>query len=82
MSEAQLRSFIKGRFRGYRDDMSADADLSGIVDSLGLFELVEFVESSSNIRIPTADFQPVRFASIRNIMTLVEELRLRSGALR
>ena len=80
MNEAQLRSYMKTRFRGYRDDLSADADLSGVVDSLGLFELVEFVESASEIRIPMADFQPVKFSSIRNILALVDELRARSIA--
>jgi acyl carrier protein len=82
MTEAQLRSYLKSRFRGYRDDISAEADLSGIVDSLGLFELVEFVEGSAKLKIPMADFQPVRFSSIRNIMALVDDLRARNGAMR
>jgi acyl carrier protein len=82
MDESQLRTYLKSRFRGYHDGMSAEADLSGIVDSLGLFELVEFVEGASGVRVPVADFQPIRFSSIRNILTLVGELRARAGAMR
>ena len=82
MNEADLRVYLKNRFRGFRDEFSADADLSGIVDSLGLFELVEFVEESANLKIPMADFQPVRFSSINSILNLVEELKARNAVTR
>jgi acyl carrier protein len=78
MNETQLRTYLKGRFRGYNDQLTADADLTAVVDSLGLFELVEFVENSSGVRIPAADFRPGRFASIRGILSFVDELRERA----
>ena len=82
MNETDLRAYLKNRFRGYRDELSADADLSGIVDSLGLFELVEFVESTAGLKIGMADFQPVRFSSISSILALVDELRARQAVAR
>jgi acyl carrier protein len=75
MNEAPLRSYLKRRFRGYQDDLPSNADLSGIVDSLGLFELIEFVEEEYDLKVPMADFRPARFSSIREILTLVDELK-------
>lgn len=80
MDEARLRRYLKDRFRNYRDDLPADADLSGTVDSLGLFELAAFVEQEFAIRIPTIDFTPARLSSINNILALVEDLRARSAS--
>jgi acyl carrier protein len=82
MNETQLRNYLKGRFRGYNDNLAGDADLTGVVDSLGLFELVEFVEGASGVRIPPMDFRPARFASIDGILAFVDELRERESATR
>lgn len=79
MNEERFRSYLKSRFQGYSDDLPADADLAGIVDSLGLFELVEFVEQEAGLTIPMADFRPARFSSIRAVLTFVDELRERSA---
>jgi acyl carrier protein len=81
MNEDRLRAYLKGRFRGYRDDLPVDAELSGIVDSLGLFELVEFVEQTFDVRIPMAEFRPGRFSSIREILDFVDDLRSRETRL-
>jgi acyl carrier protein len=80
MNESKLRTYLKGRFARYSDDLGADSDLDGIVDSLGLFELVEFVESESGVRIPMAEFRPARFSSIREILAFVDELRGQESA--
>jgi acyl carrier protein len=77
VNEAPLRSYLKSRFRGYQDDLPSNADLAAVVDSLGLFELIEFVESEYEVKVPMADFRPARFSSIREILTLVDELKKR-----
>jgi acyl carrier protein len=82
MTEERLRRYLKDRFRNYRDDLATDADLTGIVDSLGLFELVEFVEREFGIAIPTEDFTPARFASIQSILALIDDLRTRGARAR
>ena len=73
--EQRLREFLKDRFHSYSDALATSAPLNDIVDSLGLFELVEFVERTWAIRVPTADFSPQRFSSIHNILELVAELQ-------
>ena len=73
--EQRLRAFLKDRFHSYSDALATSAPLDDIVDSLGLFELVEFVERTWEIRVPTADFSPQRFSSIRNILDLISELQ-------
>lgn len=75
MHELKLREFIKSRFPGYHDALAANDDLSGIVDSLGLFDLVAFVESEFHVSIPTAMFSPDHFATIQRILDFIEELQ-------
>jgi acyl carrier protein len=77
MNETPLRAFLKSRFYKYDDNIASGANLSDIVDSLGLFELVEFVESEYQVKVPMTEFRPARFSSIREILTLVEELKKR-----
>jgi acyl carrier protein len=72
--EVRLRDFLRQRFHNYRDDFGADEDLTSVVDSLGLFELVEFVEQEYSVSIPAAEFSPRRFSSIHGILSLVDEL--------
>jgi acyl carrier protein len=75
MQERKLREFIKSRFPGYHDGLDANDDLTGIVDSLGLFELVAFVESEFAVAIPTAMFSPDRFTTIQRTVDFIEELQ-------
>jgi acyl carrier protein len=75
-AEAQrIDSFLRSRFPTYADDLQLDAPLERHVDSLGLFDLVEWVESTYAIRIPTEAFSPRRFASVRSILLTVNEFR-------
>ena len=75
MNEEKLRTFLQERFPGYRDELQLDGDLSGVVDSLGLFELVAFVESEFNVSIPTAMFSPDRFTTLRRTLEFITELQ-------
>ncbi len=43
-TETKLRQFLKERFGKYRDETKTSDSLEDTVDSLGLFELVSFVE--------------------------------------
>ncbi len=73
--EQRLREFLKERFGNYRDDLKASDSLDGVVDSLGLFELVEFIEREFTVSVPNVEFSPRRFSSIDGILQLVNELR-------
>jgi acyl carrier protein len=74
--EKILRTFLKERFGNYRDTLAAEDPLDGVVDSLGLFELVEFIEREFQISVPTEEFSPRRFSSISVILNTIEELRV------
>jgi acyl carrier protein len=60
---------------GYRDSLAPADSLANVIDSLGLFDLVEFVENEFGVSIPNDEFSPRRFASIESILGLVDELK-------
>ncbi len=77
----QIRAFILENFplarkREIRDDGQLLG--SGIVDSLGVLEVVAFVEREFQITVNDEELLPENFHSIDCITTLVE--RKRSGA--
>lgn len=74
-NEERLRGFLREKFPGYDDSFGASDDLSQVVDSLGLFDLLEFVEREFGVEVPTAEFSPQRFSSIDGILAFVEELQ-------
>ena len=73
--EAKIRKFLKERFRDYRDEIGQADKLDGVVDSLGLFELVTFLEEEFSLSIPNEEFSPNLFSSIENILKVVDEFR-------
>lgn len=76
-SEQRLRQFLKSRFPRFSDKVGLDDPLDRIVDSLGLFDLVEWVEQSWSIKIPNEEFSPRRFATLREILATIQEFQLR-----
>jgi len=74
--EKRLRRFLKERFGDYRDDISATDPLDGVVDSLGLFELVAFIEEDFSVSIPNEEFSPQLFSSIEKILQVIDEFRI------
>lgn len=76
--EKRLRQFLKERFGGYRDNIGAADPLDGVVDSLGLFELVAFIEEDFSVSIPNEEFSPQLFSSIEKILQVIEEFRVTS----
>ena len=49
----------------------------GIVDSMGLMQIMGFVEERTGVRIPDDDVRPANFATVTAITSLVERLRTR-----
>ena len=73
-----LRSFVLEHFPAARRiDLPADAPLldSGIVDSLGILELVNFVTETFEITVSDEDLQPENFHSIDRLASFVERRR-------
>jgi len=71
--ETIVRDFLKSRFRGYSDDLGVDQQLSTILDSLGQFEFIEFVEQKFGFKIPHEEFRPDRFSTIRTVLQTIQE---------
>lgn len=71
--ESTLRRYLKERFKNYHDGIAAGDILEDVVDSMGLFELVDFIEQEFGISIPNEEFSPQRFESIESILQLIAE---------
>jgi acyl carrier protein len=73
--ENKLRAYLQQRFGSYHEGIQVDDSLEGIVDSIGLFELVEFIEKNFNVSIPNQEFSPQRFSSITSILATIDEFK-------
>ena len=52
---------------------------SGLIDSMGLFRLITFLEETFNIRIPESDMVAENFQSVSKISEHVEKLLEKTG---
>ncbi|MGY0611410.1 MULTISPECIES: acyl carrier protein [unclassified Luteimonas] len=73
--KATIKPFILNNFL-FTDDSGAVADdtsliRGGIVDSTGILELIEFLESAYDIRVSPEEMVPANFDSIDSISTFL-----------
>jgi acyl carrier protein len=71
-----VRQFIHNQFPLSRRRPLGDADPlleSGIVDSLGVLDIVGFIESEFRIVVDDDDLTPENFQSIRRMTAFVEK---------
>jgi acyl carrier protein len=63
------------------EEIEDDTELikSGILNSLGIFELVCFLETEFEIEIPEERFVPENFSSVAVIAELIRELTVKNG---
>jgi len=73
--ETAVRNFLASRFSGYHGGLAPEDPLDRVVDSLGLFDLVEWVEGSFGISIPNEEFSPQKFSSISAICKTISDFR-------
>ncbi len=73
--ETKVRAFLKSRFPGFEESVAADASLESFVDSLGVFDVAEWVEQTFRVRIPNEEFTPRRFATVGSIVRTIQEFR-------
>jgi acyl carrier protein len=71
----RVRQFIKDTF--LVDEVGDDDSFlaNGIIDSLGVMQLVTFVESEYGVRVADTDLVPDNFDSISRVAAYVERLR-------
>ncbi|HWO42208.1 MAG TPA: acyl carrier protein [Candidatus Eisenbacteria bacterium] len=76
--EEQLRAFIKRKFPSMRSrELTAGEALlaNGIIDSLGVLDLVAFIEESFGISVSDEDLVPENFETIERLTAFVESRR-------
>lgn len=75
----QLRQFIRDSF--LVDEFSDDESFlgGGLIDSLGILQLVSFVESQYAITVADTDLTPANFDSVSKLAAYVER-RVRDKA--
>jgi acyl carrier protein len=71
--EKRIRQFLKERFGSYHETIGLTDSLDSIVDSMGLFELVSFLEQEFSMNLPNEEFSPQRFSTIEGILNIIEE---------
>jgi acyl carrier protein len=80
---AMIRSFVLQRYPAARKhplDDHAALLTSGIIDSLGMLDLVGFLEKSFAIQLSDDELTPENFASIASLTLFVEMKRAQIGA--
>lgn len=80
---SSIRSFILQHFPAARKSLVDDQVpllSSGIVDSLGMLDLVSFLEKSFSIQIADEELTPENFATVATLASFVQTKRPRVGA--
>jgi acyl carrier protein len=75
---SEIRSFIIQKFPGARKRTVSDVTPlleSGIIDSLGILDVVTYLEHSFQIQVVDEDLVPENFATIQSIAFFVEQKR-------
>jgi acyl carrier protein len=71
-----ITQFIRENFIAGRSDVIIDPDQSliesGIMDSTGVLELVEFLESTYEIRVEDEELVPENLETISNILKFLQ----------
>ena len=74
--EMTIREFLSDNFFVEADEFALPADASltqgGTIDSMGVLELIMFIEQHFGIRIPDADTTPENLDTISRIVSYVE----------
>ena len=81
---AAIRSYIVKQFPVARkESLKDDTQLltSGIVDSLGMLDLVRFLEESFMIQVSDEELTPENFASVASLSLFVDGKEEQVGAL-
>jgi acyl carrier protein len=68
----RVRSFIRDSF--LVDDFTDDDSFlqTGIIDSLGVMQLVTFVEAEFSVRVADSDLVPENFDSVERVSAFVQ----------
>jgi acyl carrier protein len=73
--ERDVRAFISENFILDGEDLEGDASLTGegVLDSMGVLELIMFVEERFGFKVPDEDTLPENFDSIDRIVRYLDQ---------
>jgi acyl carrier protein len=74
----EIASFLQGRFpalAGRRLDAGTPLLASGAIDSLGILELVTFLDERFGVQMMDDDFDPANFETLGQLVAFVERQR-------
>lgn len=75
----KIINYIKEEILNNTEDITieVDEDLlgSGLIDSLGIMKLIQFIEKSYEVKIPPEDMTIENFISVEAIETYLEQLK-------
>lgn len=71
--ERILRDFLVRQGANLDGDLASDRDLleEGVIDSLLILELIDFIEERFSVHVPVDDITPTNFQTLRSISILV-----------
>lgn len=72
-----LNKFPQAKKRALTDDLMLLE--SGIIDSLGVLDLVQFLEEHFRIKVDDEDLTPENFGTLQGMVSLVEQKRVQLG---
>jgi len=78
MQTAQkITSFLVDELHWEGEPLTPDMELleTSVLDSMGIFQLVSYIESEFGVEVRDEDLVPERFNTINDIVALVESLR-------
>jgi acyl carrier protein len=72
LARDQIRRFIRDSF--LVDDFADDDSFlgTGLIDSLGIVQLVSFIEAEFGLKVPDRDLVPDNFDSVAKLVSYVE----------
>lgn len=72
--EIEIQEFLKDAFKDRINNLQPDTPLlsSGLLDSLGILDLVEFVENKFHITFNGHEMVPQHFETITSLATLIQ----------
>jgi len=77
-TRSKLVGFIQTELARGHDDVDVEKDSlvdSGIIDSLGIMKLVQFIENEFSLKIGDEDLLPDNFETVDAIVELLESKR-------
>jgi len=80
--ERDVREFISENFILDGQDLAGDASLTshGVLDSMGVLELIMFIEERFSVKVPDEDTLPENLDSVERIVKYVRQRMDGAGA--